>query len=100
MEKRTQRYSEDFKNRAVEMVMARGNLLAVSKELNVSKATLRSWKNKYEQQQSTSGRALLNEQAEIKRLRKALRDAEEERDILKKAVSIFSTKDRSKNMFL
>lgn len=94
METSTKRYSEEFKTRAVEMVIERGNLLAVSKELNISKATLRSWKNKYEQRQSSSGRALLQDKEEIKRLRKALRDAEEERDILKKAVSIFSTKDR------
>ena len=94
MERSTQRYSEEFKLRAVEMVLERGNLLAVSKELKISKATLRSWKVKYEQKRSTSGRQLLKEQEEIKRLRKALRDAEEERDILKKAVTIFSTKDR------
>ncbi|MBS1651525.1 MAG: transposase [Bacteroidetes bacterium] len=94
MENRTTRYSEDFKNKAVELAIERGNLVAVSRELKVSKVSLRSWKTKYEQQLNPVGRTLLKEQEEIKRLRKALRDAEEERDILKKAVSIFSTKDR------
>lgn len=94
MERSTKRYSEDFKNKAVELVLERGNLVAVSRELKISKATLRSWKTKHEQRQSSTGRQLLKEQEEIKRLRKALRDAEEERDILKKAVSIFSVKDR------
>jgi transposase len=37
---------------------------------------------------------LTAEQIEIKRLQKELKEAQLERDILKKAVSIFSKKDR------
>jgi hypothetical protein len=71
----------------------RGNLPAVSRELTVSKGRLLLWKRNYESGiLSTDGRSY--EQEEIIRLRKELKDAQLERDILKKAVSIFSKSDR------
>jgi transposase len=93
MRKTRTHYSEEFKTKAVALVIQRGNLLAVSRELNVSKGTLLLWKRNYESGILNSG-GRSYEQEEITRLRKELKDVQLERDILKKAVSIFSKSDR------
>lgn len=70
----------------------------VADELGIRVELVTRWKREYHQYKegSFSGHGNVNmtdEQKEIARLNKALRDAQEERDILKKAVSIFSKND-------
>lgn len=70
----------------------------ISKEYDVSKDLVCRWSRELYQkgEQSFPGNGKTNltaEQEEIERLRKELREAQLERDILKKAVSIFSRKD-------
>jgi transposase len=60
--------------------------------------TIYKWRESYYQehglrQQAQPAKPLSEEQREIARLKKQLREAELERDILKKAVSIFSKSD-------
>ncbi len=67
----------------------------VAEELDLSPELLRRWRREYEQysEGSFSGHGnanLTSDQKEIVQLKKALRNAKEERDILKKAVRIFS----------
>ena len=70
----------------------------VAEELGIRAELVRRWKREHEQYRegSFSGHGNANmtsEQKEIAKLRKELREAQLERDILKKAVSIFSKGD-------
>jgi transposase len=98
MEKQKRVYSREFKIKAVELSNHRGDLQSVSSELGISAKNLSRWR-----QEHSAGKLDENikpivpksaEQLENIALRKALRDAELERDILKKALSIFSKNDR------
>ena len=89
---------------AVELIESHKTVLEVSKELGVSKSLLYRWRNGYlkKGQHSFSGngiKTLTPEETEIEILRKQLREVEIERDILKKAVGIFSKSDgKSSNL--
>jgi len=70
----------------------------VSEELGIRPDMVRRWKREYTQYQDGSfsgyGNANMNaEQKEITRLKVELKNAQIERDILKKAVGIFSRSD-------
>ena len=83
---------------AVNLVFSGKEPREVAQELGIRAELIRRWRREYEQYQegSFSGHGNANmteEQKEIAKLRKALKDAQEERDILKKAVSIFSKND-------
>lgn len=70
----------------------------VSEELGIRQELISRWKREFEQYRegSFSGHGNANmtaEQKEISKLKKELREAQLERDILKKAVSIFSKGD-------
>ncbi len=77
--------------------------MEVALELGIRSELINRWKREHKQfrEGSFSGHGVANmtaEQKEIAHLKKALRDAEIERDILKKAVGIFSKSDgRSSN---
>ena len=83
------RYEEDFKIEAAKQITEKGyKVIDVSNRLGVNQVTLRSWVKKYSPSkvQTKENEA----QLEIKRLQKALKRAEEERDILKKAAVFFA----------
>jgi transposase len=93
-------YTEEFKLEALELLASSGKSAAeLERELGITKGLLLKWRDRY-QVKREGGQAQLapsdiaEAQAEIKRLRRQLRVAEEERDILKKAVSIFSKLER------
>lgn len=70
----------------------------VAEELGVRSELVRRWRREYEQNQPESfpgqGKVHLTaEEAQIARLKKELKEVKIERDILKKAVSIFSRND-------
>ncbi|MCW5907219.1 MAG: IS3 family transposase [Chitinophagales bacterium] len=79
-------YTRDFKIKAVELSKQRGNAAAVAKELGIREQMLYKWKVLYEQgklmPEKVSEKS--KEELEIARLRKALKEAELERDIFKK----------------
>lgn len=65
---------------------------------NIHKGTLYNWRGKYAKNKENSfpgkgNKQMTDEEREIARLNKALREAELERDILKKAINIFSKKN-------
>lgn len=83
---------------AVELCLAGKPASAVAEDLGIQANLPGRWKREYQQRKegSFSGQgkpALSPEQAEIAKLKKQLRETETERDILKKAVSIFSRSD-------
>lgn len=97
MRKERTTYSKEFKIKAVELVEQKGNLSLVSRELNIGDESLRKWirDHKAGTLSGTPGvRVKSKEEEEIVRLKKALYESNLERDILKKAVSIFSKNDR------
>jgi len=89
-------YSLEFKLKAVELSNQRGSLAAVAQELNISSDNLKRWKKEYNEGKFTDKPTQVKspEEQEIIRLRKELADIKLERDILKKAVGIFSKNDR------
>lgn len=92
------KYDKQFKLMAVELSKNREDITVLAKELDVRAELLYRWRREFINTAEASfpgnGKVVLTDQeAEIARLKKQLRDAELERDILKKAVSIFSRSD-------
>lgn len=90
MEKRV--YDASFRRMAVDLSYARGAVKEVADELGNDPARLSKWRSK-SQSPAPPAAALTEGQKEIKRLQKELKEAQLERDILKKAISIFSRGD-------
>ena len=89
-------YTKEFKLEALELLESSGKSAAqLERDLGITKGLLLKWRDRY-QVKEVKGKAELapsdmaEAQAEIRRLRRDLAIAEQERDILKKAVSIFS----------
>jgi transposase len=83
-------YSPEFKTQAISLVReANRPASEVARELGINVNTLYNWLSSAP---STSPKKIANNEsdAEIKRLRKALAQAELERDILKKAAAYFA----------
>lgn|ERR1700746_190049 len=93
------RYSKEFKIKAVELWKQNGNVQATSEQLNVSHESLRQWirafnSGKLKVESGLIEKQKSKEEIENDRLRKELYEVKLERDILKKAVGIFSKSDR------
>ena len=96
MERQRRIYSLEFKLKAVELSNERGSLVSVANELNVSSDNIKRWKKEFNQGKLT-GKTIpvkSKEDIELLQLRKELADVKMERDILKKAVGIFSKSDK------
>ena len=85
--KARRQYDEAFKQNALQLIANGRSVHSVSQSLGVSEGLLYNWKSK--SKQKTLGQAEpINE--ELAALKKELAEVEMERDILKKALSIFS----------
>ena len=98
MKKQKNYYDREFKQKAVELSYARGNAREIAEELEIHPELLYRWRREHEKYQDNSfpgkGKPKMTDlEKENARLQKELRDAKIERDILKKAVSIFSRSD-------
>ena len=84
----TKRYTPEFKDEAVRQVVDRGYSVAeVADRLGVSAHSLHKWVKAVKPAQADQHATdLIEAKSEILKLRAQLRRAEEERDILKKAV--------------
>src|SRR5690554_4681729 len=87
-------YDASFKIRAVELSNDRSNLSELARELGIKVFLLYKWRKEHEKfgEGSFPGNGNLKltpEQEKIRLLEKQLKGAELERDILKKAISIF-----------
>jgi transposase len=89
-------YTKQFKLEALELLSSSGKSAAqIERDLGITKGLLLKWRDRY-QVKKDNGEARLEPsdleaaQAEVRQLRRELAVAEQERDILKKAVSIFS----------
>jgi len=99
MSKRERRkFDESFKRMAVELHLNGKTSTAIGKELGIGADLVRRWTREFklggdESFPGNGKQSLSEEQWEILELKKALNEARIERDILKKAVSIFSKGD-------
>jgi transposase len=95
MKQEQKKYSLAFKQQAVELSNLRGKVKEVAQELGISNSALKSWKKGYHMGNTEAPPRVKNkEEEENIRLRKELYEVKLERDILKKAVGIFSKSDR------
>ena len=82
------RYSEAFKKDAVIRAMGQNaSAHSVSKELGMSQPTLSKWVKKFKQE----GSVVSQEDVELNKLRVRIERLQDERDILKKALSFFAS---------
>jgi transposase len=89
-------YTNEYKVMIVSLLNSGRKVKEISEEYELNDSMLRRWKREYEAKAGdfSKKRTLSSEELELKSLRKELRDITLERDILKKAVSIFSKSDR------
>lgn len=89
-------FDDEFKKMAVELSRLKNSVKEAAIELDLDPSRVSKWRNN---PAFNGGKIMMDisgvsqEQMEIRRLKKALRNAELERDILKKAVGIFSKGD-------
>ena len=88
------RFTKEFKIESVQYVLASDKSVSqVARDLGIHENVLRRWIKEYKQdpEQAFPGLGKLSDSdEEIRQLRKRLANAELERDILKKALAIFS----------
>ena len=93
------KYTVQYKEKAIALSEEKGNVAAAARELGIGSPMIHRWKKEKEQYSHNSfpgyGKPKMTDQErEIDRLEKALKDAQLETEILKKAISIFSKSDR------
>lgn len=99
MRSKPKHYTLEFKQKAVELSYARSNVKQVCEDLDIIPSVLYRWRKELQQygKNSFPGRGkpkMSDQEKEIARLQKELKEAKLERDILKKAISIFSKSDK------
>jgi transposase len=90
--RKTRNYDDDFKNNAVSLYLSSGRSYPqLGEELGIAPSTLAGWVNSGKYHKDGSNRRITEaELSELKVLRKELAHVKMERDILKKAMAIFT----------
>jgi len=91
MEKKGRRkFSDEYKQDVIRMLEEKGiPIKQLAKDMGIGVELIYSWRKKYgKDKQNTNDKP--ENTAEVKKLIKRLREVEEERDILKKAMAIFT----------
>jgi len=84
-------YSKEFKEKAVKLVLEGiKSQRRIAEEIGVNVNSLQKWKKEYLENQDPEKVRRKAEEVEIGRLRKELKEAKLELEILKKAVAYFS----------
>ena len=93
-------YPEEFKLEALELLKSSGKTARqIERDLGITPGLLVKWRDRYQVISQEEERAHLElsdmeaAKREIKRLRRRLAEVEEEREILKKTINIFSRKN-------
>jgi transposase len=96
--KKYRQFSEAFKKDALDLLEHSGKTMAqIERDLGISPGLLGKWKQRYkidETSQKLTASDTAAGQKEIQHLKRELDLARMERDILKKAISIFSQEDK------
>ena len=97
IEKR-RKFTAEFKREAVRLTQETDKSVAeIARELGINPNTLYRWRQEqgeYAEQAFPGNGRLRPEEEELRRLRRELEIVKQERDILKKAISIFSARQR------
>jgi len=91
--KKRRRFSDEFKRNAVSLVLVEGySVNAAAKAVDVDSKTIREWRDKFAPEIPACGKDATVEEllAENKRLRHELKEAELDREVLKKATAYFA----------
>lgn len=84
------RYPKEFKLEAIKQITERGHKVSdVAERLGVTSKSLANWMQKYGNTNHQHG-AIIDQQAELRRLKAELRRVIEERNILKEAAMFFA----------
>jgi len=99
--KSRKKYTQEFKDRVVELVKLGKPPAEVAEDMEISKDLVYTWKRKAAQlsQRGSEGAGAVGDQAaadELRELRGRVADLQLENDILKKAAVILGTKPQSK----
>lgn len=87
-------YSEELKVTIVKLAESGRPIKELSQEYGISKSTINNWRRAYRKSGNSKVTVeMSSEQKRIRQLERQLADATLERDILKKAVRIFSKND-------
>jgi len=98
--KKRRSYTEEFKKDAVELSFDSDKTIKeIAEDLGISYGNLTRWRREYKQKgdhafPGNGKQKLTPEQQKIKELESKLKEANLERDILKKAVAIFTKKPK------
>ncbi|MGM0624192.1 MAG: transposase [Campylobacterota bacterium] len=89
---RVQRYSQEFKQTAIELAQAGDkSAMQVARELEMSEKTLYNWLRQYRSEHGEKkDQGADDAQSELRRLRRENAALKQERDILKKATAYFA----------
>lgn len=94
MKKKRGRYSNEFKQEVLRMAETSEKSIAdLERDLGLSSGLIRKWMQRYRVNEDESGLQLSEgseAEAEIRRLKRELEVVKQERDILKKAIQVFS----------
>ena len=96
MSKQQTRHTEAFRRETVNLLESSGKAVAeLAREMGIHEKSLYRWRKQYgsavsPSENGASGSSVAELEAELKRLRRELEVVRQERDILKKAISIFS----------
>jgi transposase len=97
-EDKRRHFTREFKRDAVQLVTEKGMPVGkVARDLDIHPNLLHLWRRKFlkDGDKAFTGKGCVKpENAEIRKLRKELERAREERDILKKALAVFSKQSR------
>lgn len=99
MQEQRRNYPKEFKTEAVELMLnSEKPAKEIAEDLGIDTNMLHRWKREYltTKNHAFPGKGKIGDPEEVKfrELQKHLRDVEEERDILKKALAIFSKQTR------
>ena len=88
------RYTDEFKRDVLEMVAGGERSIAqLERDLGITPGLIYKWRDRYQVEQSNGSLRPSQEraaEAEIRRLKRELAIVKQERDILKKAIQVFS----------
>ena len=87
------KYSREFKIEAVQLLASGKSQIQVAKDLGVSEGSLLNWKKQLaaEPEHAFPGKGnLLPQDAELRRLQREVERLRQEKEILKKAIAMFS----------
>ena len=92
MSKQRRKYSPEYKDEAVKMVLETSRPIAhVARELGINEGTLANWVNRYRQEHADEEPPLdVGERARLREAERLLRETKMENEFLKKAAAYFA----------